>query len=68
MTVNGENLPISDLNSSTIDALLLYFKLSAERVAIEYNGSFLKREKYNEIILNDSDVIELVHFVGGGRC
>ena len=35
-------------------------------VAVEYNGSIVPKNQYEEKILTDGDVIEVVSFVGGG--
>lgn len=36
------------------------------RIAVERNGDIIPRGKYADIILNDSDTLEVVAFVGGG--
>lgn len=36
------------------------------RIAVERNGAMVPRGKYADIILNDSDTLEVVAFVGGG--
>ena len=66
MTVNGEEIPLSKLAAPDIHSLLEHFKLSKERIAIEYNRKILKKKDYEGIILSESDKIEILHFVGGG--
>lgn len=61
--VNGEFL--TDFLGN-ISELLQKQNLSADRVAVEYNGEILSRENFNNIFLKDGDVVEIVHFVGGG--
>ncbi len=63
MKVNGS--VYSDFSGSILQ-LLQQKNLSAERVAVEYNGDILPREKFVETFPKDEDVIEIVHFVGGG--
>ncbi len=40
--------------------------LSASRIAVELNGEILPKSKYDETMLKDGDVVEVVNFVGGG--
>lgn len=40
--------------------------LSPERIVIEHNLCIVPKEKWSGIILEDSDKIEIVSFVGGG--
>ena len=40
--------------------------LEHRRVAIGYNGDVVHREHWNEITLNDGDVVDIVQMVGGG--
>lgn len=61
--VNGEFL--TDFSGS-IGELLQNKNLSANRVAVEYNGQIIARENFNSTYLNDGDTLEIVHFVGGG--
>lgn len=35
-------------------------------LAVEYNGKILPKIMYNDTILKDGDVLEVVSFVGGG--
>ena len=64
ITVNGNKI-------SNVDNLSLYDYLIREGytislVAVECNGSIVPKTQYKEKILTDSDVIEVVSFVGGG--
>ena len=34
--------------------------------AVELNGEILPKSKYDETMLKDGDVVEVVNFVGGG--
>lgn len=36
------------------------------RIAVEYNGEILRKDKYADTKIKDNDVIEVVSFVGGG--
>ena len=35
-------------------------------LVISVNGTFIKRERFNEFVLNDEDVIEMIYVRGGG--
>ena len=37
-----------------------------ERIAVERNGEIIPKTSYQDIILQDGDVLEVVSFVGGG--
>lgn len=65
LTVNGEarELPAG----STVADLLALHKLDPRVVVVEHNRSVLRdRDAYPNVELRDGDVIEIVHFVGGG--
>lgn len=66
MVVNGETLKLSELDDNSINALLNYYGLSPERVAIEIDGRIIKKADYNSVELNEENNIEIIHFVGGG--
>ncbi len=62
--VNGKVETLSE----TIDvtSFLSMKSLVPERVVVELNGDILKREMFGSTELSDGDVVEIVHFVGGG--
>ena len=66
MQVNGEELSLQKLKEPTIQALLKHFECSKEHVAIEYNKKILSKKNYPTITLQKDDVVEIIHFVGGG--
>ncbi len=66
MQVNGEDLSLEKLKEPTIQALLKHFELLKEHVAIEYNKKILPKKDYPNITLQKDDIIEIIHFVGGG--
>ena len=61
--VNGEVRELPD--GTTIRTLVQQFKLSPEKVAIEWNRRLVRAEKY-DAALKDGDEVEIVTFVGGG--
>ena len=46
--------------------MLDHFELPKQRIAIELNGSVIRRSDWAETLVSDGDRIEVVHFVGGG--
>jgi thiamine biosynthesis protein ThiS len=37
-----------------------------EMIAVEINGEIIKKTDYAATKINDGDVVEIVHFMGGG--
>lgn len=62
--MNGEQKKIEA--EVTLDRLLDLFSLPRQRVAIELNKQVVRREQWETTKLKDSDLIEVIHFVGGG--
>jgi thiazole synthase len=63
LTVNGEPRRTS---AATISALVAELGLKPEKVAVERNGTIVPRSTLAEAPLAEGDVLEVVHFVGGG--
>jgi thiazole synthase len=63
LTVNGEPRRTA---AATIAALVVELGLEPEKVAVERNGTIVPRSTLGEAPLADGDVLEIVHFVGGG--
>ena len=63
LTVNGEP---RRSGAATIAELVLELELAPEKVAVERNGEIVPRSTLGEAGLADGDVLEIVHFVGGG--
>lgn len=63
LTVNGETRRSS---APTIAALVRELDLTPEKVAVERNGEIVPRSTLADAALADGDVLEIVHFVGGG--
>lgn len=65
LTVNGE--PRSALPGATLSTLLDSLALDPRMVVVEHNRVILRdRDAYGALVLADGDVLEIVHFVGGG--
>lgn len=64
ITLNGQQTEIKD--GITVAELLGEKQFRIALVAVEYNGRILKKNEYDTTVLNDSDVVEVVSFMGGG--
>jgi thiamine biosynthesis protein ThiS len=64
LTVNGEARRVPA--PATVADLLDGLGLDARSVVVELNRRIVRRPQVAETRLADGDVVELVHFVGGG--
>ncbi len=64
LTINGEQRDFAEGQSLT--ALLAALDLDHRRLAVERNLEIVPKSSYGATRLADGDVIEIVHFVGGG--
>lgn len=64
ISVNGEPRTLAD--GSTVADLVRALSLENKRIAVELNREIVGRETYANRVLQDGDIIEIVHFVGGG--
>ena len=49
-----------------IQNLLMDIKIPLKKVAIELNQRILDKKKLDKIKLKKNDIVEIVHFIGGG--
>jgi thiazole synthase len=63
VSVNGETRRTP---AKTIAALVHELELDPAKVAVERNGEIVPRSTLAEAGLSEGDVLEIVHFVGGG--
>ena len=64
MKVNGKIVEFQ--NNKTVLELLNDYNLSKDRVVVEINLEILENEQYENYILKEDDVIEIISFIGGG--
>lgn len=64
LRVNGEEIKLSA--SVSLSDFLKQHKFDAGRIAVERNMEIVPKAEYADTILSNSDVLEIVHFVGGG--
>jgi thiamine biosynthesis protein ThiS len=64
ITLNGE--PRKVVAGQSIAALVASIGLEPGKVAVERNLEIVPRSMLGDVVLADGDVLEIVHFVGGG--
>jgi sulfur carrier protein len=62
--VNGESREIKA--ETTVRGLIELLDLAGGPVAVERNGEIVPRADHASTSLSEGDVLEIVHFVGGG--
>jgi len=50
----------------SVTGLLDDLKIHPQRVAVQLNGTILKRERFPEVVLKDGDTVEIITFMAGG--
>jgi thiamine biosynthesis protein ThiS len=64
LRVNGQDRRVP--SGTTVADLLASLELVPGMVVVERNREIVDRSRYVEVELEPGDVLELVHFVGGG--
>ena len=64
INLNGKNKSIDD--GSSLNQLINNFNIPIKKVAIEFNKEIIDKKKIKKIKIKNNDVIEIVHFIGGG--
>ncbi len=64
VTLNGEAKELAE--GITIHDLITELELTKRRLAVEVNREIVSREAFTERRLCEGDVVEIVHFIGGG--
>ena len=62
--LNGDPYEIN--GRTNLNELLNKLKIQKNKVAIEVNGEIVQKDKYESLVLNKNDKVEIVHFIGGG--
>jgi sulfur carrier protein len=65
VTVNGEEREVPE--AITVRGLIELFELTDGPVAVERNGEIVPRAEHASTALVAGDIVEVVHFVGGGE-
>jgi sulfur carrier protein len=66
ISFNGESREVPE--NLSLQALLAWLNLPADRVAVERNLEIVPRRSWEETTIEAGDRLEVVHFVGGGLC
>ncbi len=64
VAVNGEPMDLKD--GQTVRGLVERLGLHSGPVAVERNGAVVPRAQHANTSLSEGDIVEIVHFVGGG--
>ncbi|MGM9526180.1 MAG: sulfur carrier protein ThiS [Peptococcaceae bacterium] len=64
MKINGTETTLAE--GTTLLTYLQQQGYKLDRIAVEYNGTIVTREQYVSVVLEPTDVLEIVSFVGGG--
>ncbi len=64
ITLNGE--PVEMKGPLTIAGLVATLGIEPRKVAVEQNRVIVPKSQYAVAPVSDGDIVELVHFVGGG--
>jgi sulfur carrier protein len=64
ITLNGESREVPE--NLTLQELLVWVKVPADRVAVERNLEIVPRRNWAATTIQPGDRLEVVHFVGGG--
>ena len=62
--INGKIRTIID--KSLLYQLINDLKIPIRKVAIELNEEIINKKKIKQIKLKNNDIVEIVHFIGGG--
>lgn len=62
ITVNGKQIELFE----SVQQLLEHYSLENRIVVVEVNRDIVMKENYATTRLSHGDVVEIVHFVGGG--
>jgi sulfur carrier protein len=65
LIINGEVQQVPN-TIENVQHLLEYLRLADRIVVVEVNRNILQKEQHSATPLAEGDVVELVHFVGGG--
>jgi len=64
LTINGDNRELAGVQ--TVADVLRALELDPRAVVVEHNRVIVRRPALEETPVREGDVLEIVHFVGGG--
>lgn len=63
--LNGKSVELPE-HVRSIEDLLKYYKVADRIVIVEINKEIPDKKNYSSMHLSGGDVVEMIHFVGGG--
>jgi sulfur carrier protein len=63
--LNGKSVVLPE-EVTSIQKLLTHYNLENRIVVVELNKEIVLKEQYETMNLSRGDVVEIIHFVGGG--
>jgi sulfur carrier protein len=63
--LNGKQVELPP-ETDSVEELLKHYNLQNRIAVVEVNKEIVKKEDYQNKRLSNGDVIEIIHFVGGG--
>ena len=64
LQINGKRVDL--LEPTSVLDYVSSLGVDPRAVAVEHNGTILERAAYDQTLLNEGDVVEIVRMVGGG--
>lgn len=64
ITLNGEEVSLE--GKINIAALIQKYSLDQRKIAVERNLEIVPRSSFDEVMIDEGDRIEIIHFIGGG--
>ena len=61
--VNGD---FQQIEPQSLESYLTDKSLLGRRIAVERNGDIVPRSQFTNVVIEDGDVLEIVHAIGGG--
>ena len=61
--VNGE---FEQIEPQSLESYLTDKSLLNRRIAVERNGDIVPRSQFTNVVIEEGDVLEIVHAIGGG--
>jgi len=64
VTINGD--PLRFDSALSLNDLLEKLDIEQDKVAIEHNREIVPKSTFDQLMIDDGDNLEIVHFIGGG--